>query len=209
MEILNFALMSAGSLFAIINPLAAVPTFFAMTPENTERERLKMARTACITATLVLLLFAATGNALFRVFGITIAAFQMAGGLLLLLVSLDNLRAKRSGVQETEEEKAEGAAKQDVSITPLAIPMLSGPGAITTAILLESRAKNLLYDGILFLLFLLVGLACYLIFRISIKKASKVNPIIMNITTRLMGLILAATAVQFMIDGAKKAFFPQ
>ncbi|HCC47854.1 MAG TPA: antibiotic resistance protein MarC [Elusimicrobia bacterium] len=209
MEILNFALMSAGSLFAIINPLAAVPTFFAMTPENTEGERLKMARTACITATLVLILFAATGNALFRVFGITIAAFQMAGGLLLLLVSLDNLRAKRSGVQETEEEKEEGAAKQDVSITPLAIPMLSGPGAITTAILLESKAKNLLYDGMLLLLFLLVGLACYLIFRISIKKASKVNPIVMNITTRLMGLILAATAVQFMIDGAKKAFFPQ
>lgn len=209
MEILNFALMSAGSLFAIINPLAAVPTFFAMTPENTEAERLKMARTACITATLVLILFAATGNALFRVFGITIAAFQMAGGLLLLLVSLDNLRAKRSGVQETEEEKAEGAAKPDVSITPLAIPMLSGPGAITTAILLESRAKNLVYEGVLLILFLLVGLACYLIFRVSIKKASKVNPILMNITTRLMGLILAATAVQFMMDGAKKAFFPQ
>ncbi len=208
MEILNFALMSAGSLFAIINPLAAVPTFFAMTPENTEAERLRMARTACITATGVLMLFAATGNALFSVFGITIAAFQMAGGLLLLLVSLDNLRAKRSGVQETEEEKAAGAEKADVSITPLAIPMLSGPGAITTAILLESRAKSVVYDGILFVLFLLVGLACYIIFRVAIKKASKINPIVMNITTRLMGLMLAATAVQFIIDGVKKAFFP-
>jgi len=207
MEILNFALMSAGSLFAIINPLAAVPTFFAMTPENTEAERLRMARTACITATGVLMLFALTGNALFSVLGITIAAFQMAGGLLLLLVSLDNLRAKRSGVQETEEEKAAGAEKADVSITPLAIPMLSGPGAITTAILLESRAKNVVYNGILFLLFLLVGLACYIIFRVAIKKASKINPIIMNITTRLMGLMLAATAVQFIIDGVKKAFF--
>lgn len=199
--------MSAGSLFAIINPLAAVPTFFAMTPENTEGERLRMARTACITATGVLMLFALTGNALFSVLGITIAAFQMAGGLLLLLVSLDNLRAKRSGVQETEEEKAAGAEKADVSITPLAIPMLSGPGAITTAILLESKAKTVVYDGILFVLFLLVGLACYLIFRFAIKKASKINPIIMNITTRLMGLMLAATAVQFIIDGVKKAFF--
>jgi len=105
MEIINFALMSAGSLFAIINPLAAVPTFFAMTPENTEAERMKMARTACLTATGVLIVFAATGNTLFSVFGITIAAFQMAGGLLLLLVSLDNLRAKRSGVQETERKR--------------------------------------------------------------------------------------------------------
>jgi len=207
MEIINFALMSAGSLFAIINPLAAVPTFFAMTPENTEAERMKMARTACLTATGVLIVFAATGNTLFSVFGITIAAFQMAGGLLLLLVSLDNLRAKRSGVQETEEEKIEGIAKADISITPLAIPMLSGPGAITTAILLESRAKNLVYDGVLFFLFLAVGLASYLIFRVAIKKAPKINPIAMNITTRLMGLMLAATAVQFIIDGVKKAFF--
>ncbi|MCM2267096.1 MAG: NAAT family transporter [Elusimicrobiales bacterium] len=207
MEILNFALMSAGSLFAIINPLAAVPTFFAMTPDNTEAERLKMARTACLTATGVLIVFAASGNALFRIFGITIAAFQMAGGLLLLLVSLDSLRAKRSAVQETEEEKAEGTAKADVSITPLAIPMLSGPGAITTAILLESKAKTLVYDAVLLLLFLAVGLACYYIFRVAIKKASIINPIAMNITTRLMGLILAATAVQFIIDGVKKAFF--
>ncbi len=208
MEILNFALMGAGSLFAIINPLAAVPTFFAMTPDNTQEERLKMARTACMTAVGVLMVFAATGNALFRVFGITIAAFQMAGGLLLLLVSLDSLRAKRSAVQETEEEKAEGAAKADVSITPLAIPMLSGPGAITTAILLESKAKNLAYDGVLFLLFIAVGFASFQIFRVAIRKAPKLNPIAMNITTRLMGLILAATAVQFIIDGVKKAFFP-
>ena len=207
MEILNFALMGAGSLFAIINPLAAVPTFFAMTPANTPEERLKMARTACMTAVGVLMVFAATGNALFKVFGITIAAFQMAGGLLLLLVSLDSLRAKRSAVQETEEEKAEGAAKADVSITPLAIPMLSGPGAITTAILLESKAKNLAYDGVLFLLFIAVGFASFQIFRVAIRKAPKINPIAMNITTRLMGLILAATAVQFIIDGVKKAFF--
>lgn len=207
MELVNFALMCAGSLFAIINPMAAVPTFFAMTPDNTEAERMRMARTACITAAGVLVLFAATGNALFKVFGITIAAFQMAGGLLLLLVSLDSLRAKRSAVQETEEEKAAGVAKDDVSITPLAIPMLSGPGAITTAILLESRAKNLVYDAVLFLLFILVFVACYFIFRVAIKKAKNINPIAMNITTRLMGLILAATAVQFIVDGAKKAFF--
>lgn len=208
MELFHFALMSGVSIFAIINPLAAIPTFFAMTPDNTEAERLRMARTACITAAGVLVLFSLTGNALFSVFGITIAAFQMAGGLLLLLVSLDNLRAKRSGVQETEEEKVEGAAKADVSITPLAIPMLSGPGAITTAILLASKAKNIVYDGVLILLFGLVCLACYGIFRFSILKASQVNPILMNITTRVMGLILAATAFQFIIDGIKKAFFP-
>lgn len=208
MELLYYALMSAASLFAIINPLAAIPTFFAMTSGNTEAERLRMARTACATAAAVLSLFAVTGLALFSVFGITLAAFQIAGGLLLLLVSLDNLRARRSGVQETEEEKEEGASKADISITPLAIPMLSGPGAITTAILLSSKAKNIVYDGVLLLLFGLVCLACYGVFSFSIRKASKVNPILMSITTRVMGLILAATAFQFIIDGIKKAFFP-
>jgi multiple antibiotic resistance protein len=207
MEIANFALMSAGSLFAIINPLAAVPTFFAMTPDNTEKERLTMARTACLTATGVLAVFAATGTRLFAIFGITLPAFQMAGGLLLLLVALDSLRAKRSAVQETEEEKNEGISKDDISITPLAIPMLSGPGAITTAILLESKAKNFAYDLILFVLFALIGIASYYIFYFSVKKAKKINPIAMNITTRLMGLILAATAVQFILDGIKKSFF--
>lgn len=199
--------MSAGALFAIINPLAAIPTFFAMTPSNTEAERLRMARTASITATGVLILFALTGNRLFGIFGITIAAFQMAGGLVLLLVSLDSLRAKRSEVQETEEEKQEGIQKDDISITPLAIPMLSGPGAITTAVLLQSKTKTVLQDATLYLLFILMGFVCYFSFRFCIKKAKKINPIAMNITTRLMGLILAATAMQFMLDGVKKTFF--
>jgi len=208
MDLLYFALMSGVSIFAIINPLAAVPTFFAMTPDNTEAERLRMARTACVTAAGVLILFALTGHALFSLFGITIAAFQMAGGLLLLLVSLDNMRARRSCVQETDEERDAGAAKADVSITPLAIPMLSGPGAITTAILLASKARSFVYDAVLVLIFGLVCLLCYGIFRLSILKASRISPILMNITTRIMGLILASTAFQFIIDGIKKAFFP-
>jgi len=207
MELLEFTLMSAGALFAIINPLAAIPTFFAMTASNTEAERLKMARTASVTASGVLALFSLTGNRLFGIFGITIAAFQMAGGLLLLLVSLDSLRARRSAVQETEEEKLEGIEKEDISITPLAIPMLAGPGAITTAILLQSRTASFAQDAALYLLYALMGAVCYLTFRFSIKKAKKINPIAMNITTRLMGLILAATAMQFMLDGVKKFFF--
>ncbi len=199
--------MSATSTFAIISPLTTVPAFLAMTPENTESERLKMAKTACIVCAAVLILFAALGNGIFRIFGITLPAFQIAGGILLLLVSLDNLQAKRSQIQETEEEKIEGIHKSDVAITPLAIPMLSGPGAITTAILLESKAKNFFYDIVLFIIFILISLISYIIFHISVKKAKKVNPIAMNIITRIMGLILAATAIQFIIDGIKSAFF--
>ena len=208
METLIFALMGASALFAAFNPLAAVPTFFAMTPTNSEAERLTMARRASITATGVVVLFTIMGTRLFGIFGITLAAFQMAGGLILLLVSLDNLRARRSAVNETEEEKKEGMEKDDISITPLAIPMLAGPSAITTAILLQSRSVTLLQDAVLYFLLLLMGLVCYLILRFSIRKAKKINPIAMNIMTRLMGLILAAIAMQFMLDGLKKTFFP-
>ena len=204
---LQYFLLAFGSLFAIVDPLAALPAFLAMTTQDTVSERQRMALVACVTAGLVLAVFAAIGPAIFRFLGITMPAFQVAGGLIVLLTALDMLRAKRSPLKETTEETEAGMGKADIAITPLAIPMLSGPGAITTAILLESRAKNLVYDGVLFLLFLLVGFASYLIFRIAIKKAPKINPIAMNITTRLMGLMLAATAVQFIIDGAKKAFF--
>lgn len=206
MTILEYTLLTAGTLFAIINPLAAVPAFLAMTPNDTEANRLRMARTACLTCAGVLIAFSAAGTGIFKIFGITLPSFQMAGGLLLLLVSLDNLRARRSQVQETEEEKAEGIQKADISITPLAIPMLSGPGAITTAILLKSKAVSLAYNAVLFMMFFIIPAACYLVFYFAVKKAGKINPIAMNIVTRLMGLILAASAVQFIIDGARKAF---
>jgi multiple antibiotic resistance protein len=206
MSISAYILLTISSLLAIVNPLAALPSFFGMTPNDDENSRLRMARTACMTCAGVLASFALAGNSIFHIFGITLAAFQMAGGLVLLLVSLDNLRARRSSVNHTEEEMQEGVGKSDISITPLAIPMLSGPGAITTAILLESKAQSILYQLVLFCAIGLVATIAYFVFYISIKKAGKVSPTAMNIVTRIMGLILAATAVQFMIDGIRSAF---
>jgi len=205
MGITEYAVLTVTSLLAIVNPLAAVPSFFAMTPSDTEKNRLRMARVACITCAGVLASFSLAGHAIFRIFGITLPAFQAAGGLVLLLVSLDNLRAKRSGVNDTEEEMREGVEKPDVSITPLAIPMLAGPGAITTATLLASKAKTPLYQLILILAILLVAATAYGVFYISVKKAGKISPTAMNIVTRVMGLILAATAAQFILDGIKGA----
>ena len=207
MSVSAYILLTLSSLLAIVNPLAALPAFFGMTPGDSESDRLRMARIACTTCAGVLASFALAGTALFKVFGITLPAFQAAGGLVLLLVSLDNLRAKRSSVNHTEEEMQEGMDKADISITPLAIPMLSGPGAITTAILLESKAPSLLYQGILICAILLVAGIAYGVFYMAIKKAGKVSPTAMNIVTRIMGLILAATAVQFIIDGLRAAFF--
>jgi multiple antibiotic resistance protein len=207
MTAVEFGLLASASLFSIINPLAAIPAFFAMTTHNAPAEKLRMAQRACLTCALVLVGFGALGKRIFGVFGITLPSFQIAGGLILLLVSLDNLRATRSPVQETAEETEEGVSKEDISITPLAIPMLSGPGAITTTIVLETRAHGLLQHGVLFAAIALVSGISYALFRIAITGAKRLNPIAMNITTRLMGLMLAATAVEFIVGALRDINF--
>src|SRR3974390_1743684 len=140
MTLAEYTFLAASSLFVIIDPLAAVPAFLAMTPTDTPEQRIKMARLACWVAAGALVSFPLGGKYIFKFLGITMPAFQLAASLVLLLVALDMLRAQRSRVQETSEETAAGVEKTDIAITPLAIPMLAGPGAISTAILLQAEA---------------------------------------------------------------------
>lgn len=205
MSLLAYAILTLTSLFAIVSPMAALPTFFAMTPNDDEKSRIRMARTACITCAGVLAAFSLAGHSIFSIFGITLPAFQSAGGLVLLLVSLDSLRARRSEVNDSEEEVREGVDKPDISIAPLAIPMLAGPGAITTVILLASKGKSLLHQAVLILSIIIVSAVSYAILYLAIRKAGKISPTAMNIVTRIMGLILAAIAAQFILDGIKAA----
>src|SRR5712671_5670090 len=118
MNLQEYVLLAASSLFVIIDPIATVPAFLAMTPNDPPRDRIRMARVACLIAAIILLIFATTGKLIFRFFGITIPAVQFAGSIVLLLVALDMLRARRSPVQETTEETDAGAAKADISVTP-------------------------------------------------------------------------------------------
>ena len=201
--LLSFAMLSGASLIAILDPVAAAPTFLAMTTENTPRERILMAARACVVAAAVLILFAIAGKGIFRVFGITLPSFQIAGGLILLLVSLDSLRAKRSAVKETDEEREEGIAKEDISITPLAVPMLSGPGAITTVIVLDTKASGWVQRVVLIAMIVLVCALTYFVFRVAVTSAKRINHTVMNITTRLMGLLLAATGVEFILGALR------
>jgi multiple antibiotic resistance protein len=203
MSLSEFTLLALSSLFVIVDPIATVPAFLAMTPTDTPGQRIKMARLACIISGIILLIFATTGNAMFRFLGITIPAFQIAGSIVLLLVALDMLRARRSRVQETAEETDAGVIKEDIAITPLAVPMLAGPGAITTVVLLYNRA-----DGINQRLALCFGIgvvcvASYFILSWSARGARWLSPIAMRIIERLMGLLLAAIAVQFLLNALK------
>lgn len=128
MNLLEYSLLAASSLFVIVDPFAVIPAFIAMTPNDTPSERARMAKIACLVVAGVLLVFGFAGNWIFQFLGITMPAFQIAASIVLLLVALDMLRAQRSRVQETREETAAGAEKTDIAVTPLAIPMLSGPG---------------------------------------------------------------------------------
>ncbi|MGA4643528.1 MarC family protein [Limisphaera sp. 4302-co] len=199
----QFGLLAFGSLFVIVDPISTAPAFLAMTPQNTPAQRVRMARSACAVATGVLMLFAAAGQSIFRFLGITLPAFQIAASLVLLLVALDMLRAQRSRVQETREETEAATVKEDISVTPLAIPLLAGPGAISTAILLQSQARDWIQHGILYGVIVLVMAASYLILHLAAHSTRFLNPIALNILSRVMGLLLAAVAVQFMINGLR------
>ena len=204
MTLPEYILLASSSLFVIVDPLAVVPSFLAMTPTDTPEQRIRMAGLACCVMAGVLIVFAAAGQLIFKLLGITMPAFQIAASIVLLLVALDMLRAQRSRVQETSEETAAGVVKTDIAVTPLAIPMLAGPGAISTAILLENRSESLTQRGALYLCIFAVSLASYLILRISARSARWLSPIAMNITVRIMGLLLAAVAIQFMLNALRQ-----
>src|SRR3989442_2536419 len=143
MRMTEYVLLAASSLFVIINPIGTVPAFLAMTPTDTIARRNQMAKLACWVMAGVLLVFAIAGTWIFKLFGITLPTFQMAGSVVLLVIALDMLRAQRSQVQETEEETVAGTAKDDIAITPLAVPMLAGPGAVLTGIFVRSTATGI------------------------------------------------------------------
>jgi multiple antibiotic resistance protein len=199
-----YILLASSSLFVIVDPVATAPAFLAMTPNDTREQRLRTAKVACCTMAGVLVVFAAAGDLIFKVLGITMPAFQIAASIVLLIIALDMLRVQRSRVQETLEEKEAGVGKTEIAVTPLAIPMLAGPGAISTSILLQNQASTIPQHLALYGCILAVAVASYWIFRLAVRSAHWLNPIAMSIAIRIMGLLLAAIAVQFMLTAVKQ-----
>ena len=187
----------------IVDPVAVVPAFLAMTPNDSAEQRIRTAQVACCVAAGVMLFFSLAGQLLFKVMGITMPAFQIAASILLLIVALDMVRAQRSRVQETREETKAGTEKPDIAVTPLAIPMLAGPGAISTTILLQNEAKDIPQHIALYCCILTVAFASYLTLRLSARSTRWLSPIVMSIAIRIMGLLLAAVAIQFALDAVR------
>jgi multiple antibiotic resistance protein len=197
---LDFALTALLSLLFVVNPPGAVPTYLVMTQGDTPATRRRTAWRASLVTALTLALFASAGNVLFHLFGLTMPAFQIAGGLLLFLVAVDMLRAERS-TQEGVGEVSEGAAKADVAITPLAVPMLAGPAALSTVTMLMNRAGSGLDVAFIYLAICLTGLASYVTLRLAEPLYRGVGQTGIHVFGRVFGLILAAIAVQFVLDG--------
>jgi multiple antibiotic resistance protein len=199
-----FAIALPAVLF-IVDPIGVVPLFVAMTANDSTEKCRAMAMRACITATGVLSFFALFGTVIFQVFGVTLAAFRVAGGLLLMLTALDMLRAQHPGTKTSAAEAAEGANQDDIAIVPLAMPLLAGPGAIATVMVLMAQHGAGIDAAVpvLAAISITMGLA-YLTLRSAqaIKRVLKQTGI--AILERIFGLILAAIAVQFVFEGGKE-----
>ncbi len=200
-EILQFSLVALSSIFFIVDPLAAIPSFLAMTAGDTEAKRRRMARQAAWTCFLVLSVFSLAGSLIFRFFSITLPAFKIAGGLVLFLVAVDMLQARRSGTQEVTEERLEGAEKEEVGVTPMGIPMLAGPGAISTAMVLMGQARNWRFTLPVLVAIAVTATASYFLLAGASRVRKYLGETGIRILMRLMGLVLTAIAVQFVLNG--------
>ncbi len=203
MSVLEFAILAPFSLFVIINPFSTVPLFLAMTPTDTPATRTRMARIACLVAALVILFFATTGQFIFTVMGVGLPAFQIAGGVILFFIAFEMVRAPQQPSRLTEEEEQLAADKEDIAITPLAVPLLCGPGAISTIIILQTQAITWAHTGALFLAIPLVYFLIFWILKGAAHGAGWLNPILLRVLRRLMGLLFSAVAVQFVVNGIR------
>ncbi len=200
-DLLQFSFVALTSVFFLVDPIAAIPTFLAMTADHDSLDRRHMAKRAAGTCLVVLTGFAAAGKLIFRLFGITLPAFKIAGGVILLLIGLDMLRARRSATKETPGEAEEGAGKDDVGIIPLGIPMLAGPGAISTVMVLIGGVPNWWYAVPVFLAIAIVSVLSYWVLAGADRVRQYLGETGIRILTRLMGLMLTAIAIQFMLNG--------
>lgn len=204
-EVLSFTLIALSSVFFVVDPFAVVPIFITMTARDSEEKRADMARRASIITACVLIFFALGGGLVFKLFGVTLAAFKIAGGVLLLITSLDMLKAHHAATKTSDAEIAEGTAKTDIAIVPLAMPLLAGPGSIATVMVLSANSKHLWEIGPIIFAILVTSLASYFILRSSTFLHRFLGSNGQAILSRVMGLMLAALSVQFMLNGMSEA----
>jgi len=194
------------ALLAIIDPFGNVPVFLALTENTPSNQKRKIAFKSCLYAFLILFIFLFIGRQILDYFGISVSAFQVGGGIIIFLAGLPMLFAQQLGMKSLSSEVEECAEKNDVSLVPLAVPMLAGPGAITTVIVLADQYSFLAGKLIILVCIFIVLIFTFAVFRYAEGIFKLIGQTGVNLLTRIMGLILIVLAVQYILSGIKNFF---
>lgn len=194
------------SLLAIVNPLGVIPLFISMTADQRPQQRYNTINTVAFGVCIILLVALFFGDLLLSFFGITIDAFRVGGGILILLMAIAMLHAKTSTLKQTDEEADESIVKESVAIVPLAMPLLAGPGAISSVILAAHKSTGIVHYMIIAIGIVLMSMLIWGALRLSPWVAARISATGINIFTRIMGLILTAIAVEFIAAGLRGLF---
>ena len=202
-DLYTFGLLAFTAFFTIINPLGTMPIFMSMTASLSKARRKQTAKKATIVAFFTVIAFAFSGQILFNFFGISVNSFRIVGGIIFFMMGWDMLQARLGNFKHTEDEDQINAYVEDISITPLAIPMICGPGAITNAIILMEDADDYQQKIVLVSVIALVLFMTYLILVGASKITEKLGSTGNKVMMRLMGLIVMVIAVEFFFSGLK------
>lgn len=200
-ELMSFALLGLTSFFTLINPLGVMPIFMSLTTELNAEQRRKTARKAVLVAFFTLILFALSGQLLFNFFHISVDSLRIVGGVIFFLMGMDMLQARLSSIKVQPDEIK--TYVNDISVTPLAIPMICGPGAITNAIVLMEDADGFEYQATLLATIFIVLLVTYLILVSASRISDRLGETGNKVMLRLMGLIVMVIAVEFFLSGLR------
>ena len=202
-ELSSFFILAFSSLFTLVNPVGLSPVFLTMVEQFDIKERRRIAFRGILTALFILIAFSLIGRLIFTFYGITVSAFKIAGGILFFRTGIHMLEARVSRTRSTPKEETEAETKAEIAYTPIGIPLIAGPGAITSVMILSSEAGSWEFKLVLFIVIILVLSLTFIIFQAADHLSQRFGTTGLRITQRIMGLILMVIAVQFVIDGVE------
>ena len=198
---LSFIFLSFSSLFALLNPIGIAPIILSLTEDLNIIEYKKLIRKSVLFAIIILLIFAIMGKIIFSFYGITLHAFKIAGGILFLRIGLNMLEAKVSRTKSTPKEAEEAESNNDIAFSPIGIPLIAGPGAITSVMILSAQTTSFNQKIIFYLNIIITLFITFIILTLAKKLTKKLGTVGLRIIERIMGMILMVIAIQFIIDG--------
>jgi multiple antibiotic resistance protein len=190
-----------STLLAIVNPLGVIPIFISLTGGLAEQERKHIARTTSVAVAVVLIVATLFGKPLLNFFGVSIASFKVGGGILLLLMAIAMMQAKHTQSKQTPEEAEEAEEKESIAVVPIAMPLLAGPGAISTVIIYADASFQPLHIGLIIISIVIIAFLTWAALNVATPIRNMLSKTGINIATRLMGLLLAAIAIEFIAGG--------